>query len=79
VTLFVLDNSVTMRWFFDSGTHVYADAILADLQSLTNEAVVPILWRYETSAVLRAKRAGERFRRRKSSSSWAIWKRFPSR
>ena len=52
MTLFVLDNSVTMRWFFDSGTHAYADAILADLQSLTNEAVVPILWRYETSAVL---------------------------
>jgi predicted nucleic acid-binding protein len=52
VTTFVLDNSVTMRWFFDSGTHTYADAILADLRSFASDATVPVLWRYETSAVL---------------------------
>jgi len=52
VTLFVLDNSITMRWFFDRGAHAHADAILADLESFASQAVVPILWRYETSAVL---------------------------
>ncbi len=41
-----------MRWFFDSGTHAYADAIMADLRSFASDALVPILWCYETSAVL---------------------------
>jgi predicted nucleic acid-binding protein len=52
VTIFVLDNSVTMRWFFDGGNHPYADAVLFDLMSSTGEAVVPVLWCYEVSAVL---------------------------
>ncbi|MDR3461226.1 MAG: type II toxin-antitoxin system VapC family toxin [Beijerinckiaceae bacterium] len=52
MTIFVLDNSVTMRWFFDDGNHPYADAMLFDLMSPTGEAVVPVLWRYEVSAVL---------------------------
>ena len=54
MTVFVLDNSIAMRWAFHGGAHPHADAILRDLQSLTNEAVVPILWRYEASAVLAA-------------------------
>ena len=52
MTAFVLDNSVTMRWCFDSGAHEYADAVLTQLESDDGEAVVPILWRYEVSAVL---------------------------
>jgi hypothetical protein len=28
VTDFVLDNSVTMRWCFDGGSHDYADKVL---------------------------------------------------
>jgi predicted nucleic acid-binding protein len=52
VTIFVLDNSVTMRWFFEAGSHPYADAILKDLIASASEAIVPILWRYEVSAVL---------------------------
>jgi hypothetical protein len=52
VTVFVLDNSVTMRWFFDAGAHPYADAVLRDLMSSISAAVVSVPWRYETSAVL---------------------------
>jgi predicted nucleic acid-binding protein len=52
VTAFVLDNSVRMRWCFDSGNHEYADEILRKLVSGGDEAVVPVLWRYEVSAVL---------------------------
>ncbi len=51
MTAFVLDNSVTMRWCFDSGTHAYADSVLRQLES-GGEALVPILWRYELSSVL---------------------------
>jgi predicted nucleic acid-binding protein len=52
VTDFVLDNSVTMRWCFDTGAHDYADKILAQLESERGTAFVPLLWRYEVSAVL---------------------------
>ena len=52
MTVFVLDNSVTMRWFFDSGSHSYADSLLHELAAHRDEAMVPILWRYEVSAVL---------------------------
>ena len=52
MTVFVLDNSVTMRWCFDSGKHPYADSILRQLATPSGEAVVPILWRYEASSVL---------------------------
>ncbi len=49
---FVLDNSVTMRWCFDAGAHAYADQILAQLETQRGPAYVPVLWRYEVSAVL---------------------------
>ncbi len=49
MTVFVLDNSVSMRWCFDD-THPYADSALQ--QVITGEAFVPIIWRYEVSAVL---------------------------
>jgi hypothetical protein len=39
-----------MRWCFENGTHPYADGILQQLT--TGEALVPVLWRYEVSAVL---------------------------
>jgi predicted nucleic acid-binding protein len=52
VTAFVLDASVTMRWFFEAGKHPHADAILHGLMSATDTAAVPILWRYEISSVL---------------------------
>ena len=52
MTDFVLDNSVTMRWCFDAGTHAYADSVLARLEADEGAAFVPIMWRYEVSAVL---------------------------
>lgn len=52
MTDFVLDNSVTMRWCFDAGANAYADSILARLEADDGAAVVPVLWRYEVSAVL---------------------------
>jgi predicted nucleic acid-binding protein len=52
VSDFVLDNSVTMRWCFDGGSNDYADDILRQLESQARAAVVPVLWRYEVSAVL---------------------------
>ncbi len=50
LTVFVLDNSVTMRWCFQNAAHPYADSVLKQLAS--GEAFVPVLWRYEVSAVL---------------------------
>ncbi|MGD0108117.1 MAG: type II toxin-antitoxin system VapC family toxin [Rhodopila sp.] len=59
MTDFVLDNSVTMRWCFNSGSHAYADAVLRMLETAQGEAFVPILWRYEVSSVLtRAQKTG---------------------
>jgi predicted nucleic acid-binding protein len=52
VTGFVLDNSVTMRWCFDAGAHEYADGILTRPEADEDAALVPVLWRYEVSAVL---------------------------
>ena len=52
VTAFVLDASVTMRWFFAAGKRPRADAILHALMSTTETAALPILWRYEVSSVL---------------------------
>ena len=49
---FVLDNSVTMRWCFDAGAHAYADQVLDRLETQRGPAYVPVLWRYEVSAVL---------------------------
>jgi predicted nucleic acid-binding protein len=48
---FVLDNSVAMRWCFDNATHPYAEAVLAKL-ARGEDAVVPVLWLYEASAVI---------------------------
>ena len=39
-----------MRWCFENATHVYAESVLQTLAS--GEAIVPILWRYEATAVL---------------------------
>lgn len=41
-----------MRWCFDSGAHAYADKVLDQLETRRCVALVPILWRYEVSAVL---------------------------
>jgi predicted nucleic acid-binding protein len=57
LTRFVLDNSVSMRWCFQNATHPYADGVLETLAS--GEALVPVLWRYEVTAVLaKAQRDG---------------------
>jgi predicted nucleic acid-binding protein len=40
-----------MRWCFESAEHPYADAILQKLAAGDN-AIVPVLWFYEASAVL---------------------------
>jgi hypothetical protein len=54
---FVLDNSVAMRWCFESAAHPYADSILKRLAA-GEDALVPVLWFYpdlgfyEASAVL---------------------------
>ena len=50
---FVLDNSVTMRWFFGDGTPrdlAYASRTLDAMKA--NEAVVPGLWSLEVANVL---------------------------
>lgn len=39
-----------MRWCFQNAAHPYADGILQ--QVATGAALVPVLWRYEVSAVL---------------------------
>jgi predicted nucleic acid-binding protein len=51
LTSFVLDNSVAMRWCFESGAHPYADSVLNRLAT-GDTAMVPVLWFYEASAVL---------------------------
>ena len=59
MTAFVLDNSVTMRWCFDAGEHERADGFLATLSGSGGNAFVPVIWRYEVSAVLvRAQNSG---------------------
>jgi predicted nucleic acid-binding protein len=50
--IFVLDNSVAMRWCFESAVHPYADAVFERLETGGDTAVVPILWLYEASNVL---------------------------
>ena len=50
MTVFVLDNSVAVRWCFENRTHPYADTALQTLAA--GQAIVPVLWRYEVSAVL---------------------------
>ena len=58
MTSFVLDNSVVMRWCFESAAHPYADSVLNRLAT-GDTAIVPVLWFYEASAVLsRAQNTG---------------------
>ena len=50
---FVLDDSVTMRWFFEDGSPqdlAYADTILAAIKD--QGAIVPVTWGLEVSNVL---------------------------
>ena len=50
---FVLDNSVTMRWFFDDGSQsdlAYADKILAEMEF--SRCIVPVTWGLEAANVL---------------------------
>lgn len=48
-----------MRWCFESGAHAYADSVLERLEADDGQAFVPIIWRYEVSAVLaRAQNTG---------------------
>lgn len=55
---FVLDNSVVMRWCFDEIPNDYAEAVL-QLMGNSSKALVPVLWRYEATAVLsKAQRIG---------------------
>jgi predicted nucleic acid-binding protein len=49
--LFVLDNSVVMRWCFNENPNDYAEAILQHMGN-NGKAIVPVLWRYEVTAVL---------------------------
>ncbi|CAN5274869.1 type II toxin-antitoxin system VapC family toxin [soil metagenome] len=49
----VLDNSVTMRWFFEDGNLTdlaYADKVLASMT--TSNAIVPLTWGLEVANVL---------------------------
>src|SRR5260370_16131460 len=61
---FVLDNSVAMRWCFESAAHPYADSILQKLAT-GDDAIVPVLWFYEASAYWPVPRTGEHWPRRK--------------
>jgi predicted nucleic acid-binding protein len=51
VISFVLDNSVAMRWCFESVAHPYADSVLRRIAS-GDAAIVPVIWFYEASSVL---------------------------
>lgn len=51
--IFVLDNSVTMRWFFEDGSPsdlAYADEVLAEINH--SGCVVPVTWGLEVANVL---------------------------
>jgi len=49
--IFVLDNSVAMRWCFEPDENRYAESILDKLEA-GDTAIVPVMWLYEASAVL---------------------------
>jgi hypothetical protein len=65
---FVLDNSVAMRWCFENAAHPYADGILNRLAA-GEDALVPVLWFYEASAVLAREQTGAPSPRRRQMSS----------
>ncbi|WP_330925970.1 type II toxin-antitoxin system VapC family toxin [Candidatus Sororendozoicomonas aggregata] len=53
MTDFVLDNSVTMRWFMETGNSAdqqYADGVMATLAQV--DALVPNLWHLEVCSVI---------------------------
>ena len=58
---FVLDNSVTMRWFFSDGKPsdiAYSDHVLAEIKKWSS--VVPVTWGLEVANVLvRAESKGQ--------------------
>ena len=50
---FVLDNSVSMRWFFNDGKPEqleYANTVMAALK--TTKAIVPVIWGLEVANVI---------------------------
>ena len=66
-SVFVLDGSVTMAWFFDDEEDEYASLVHAELES--GRAVVPSLWPLE---VANAVVVGER-KRRSTEALAASW------
>lgn len=48
---FVLDNSLTMAWYFEDEATPFADEVLDGL-TLDSEAVVPPLWALEVTNIL---------------------------
>ena len=49
--IFVLDNSVAMRWCFEPDEHPYPESVLEKLEAGDTEAV-PVMWPCEASAML---------------------------
>ena len=49
---FVLDSAVTMAWCFSDEATAYTDGFLNRLSTLSDTAVVPALWLYETVNVV---------------------------
>ena len=49
---FVLDNTVTMAWCFTEEATEITRALLGRLSTLTDRAVVPVLWLYEVTNVV---------------------------
>ena len=48
---FVLDNSLTMAWYFEDEATPFANDVLDDLTQ-DSEAIVPPLWALEVTHVL---------------------------
>jgi predicted nucleic acid-binding protein len=51
VSRFVLDATVTMAWCFAEEATDSTEGVLSRLSSLTDSAIVPALWLYETANV----------------------------
>jgi hypothetical protein len=62
------DDAMVLR----RGVHPYADAVLRDLTSSISAAVVPVPWRYETSAVLARDQNRGNAPPARSSPSWVV-------
>jgi predicted nucleic acid-binding protein len=73
---FVLDNSVTMRWYFGDGPPspmAYATHVLETL--ITAEAVVPVVWSLEVANVLARAEARKLATEAKSEAFVALLRR----